>query len=1104
MIAANRMIDLQIEREEKGLETRKGINARKKKEAEDAAKVVEDTFLRVAVAEAKILKSLNTPGQQSTALRRQLDERLDAAIRASELAQSLTNASPQEKLIGQDIDRETSAIEKFYSTLRREIAKTEKEIETGKAAINDLLRYRNPVPPEDENRLRNLVEKGQDKLAAQRLELAAALADPNFVVNVEKITAAAGALLAAQIALAKARLPVPVEADVDGSRRGVLEGLEQSQAALKYNIRLREQEATAAKESLVVHAGLLAGYAVSNDYLDKLTAALRNQKKSEDDLNRAREDRLRLSFGIDKAADDEKLSLYEQAHALDDLIEKLIARKKEHGATVSAIKAEAGAYDDLESKATEAAIKQAKRARAKVIAAKELVLSTALARRATPVEADVDGPRRDVQDRLAETHRGLEDTIRLRRQDAEVAAASSQREADGIEATNIIRNLYQDQLREATSSQTDVQEKLNVAMENHQRLTFALDKASGDVLLKLIDHRDAAADLVETLKAEGVEITATQGELLKLAVAYALAAEKAGALARASFVPPVLIRKPVQVRADLAGAGRNADQAFAKAERGTVVSIRGAQQAAEIRAATSKAEAAELSARFNVLNTFEDERFIAATNEKKGVDDLNVALENRARIAGELLGATGKHLERLHEESNANAQFIVTQQARNRELSTESSILEGQLGARTKLADEQGRAARDNAAADRAERLSALLTRKPTPALADLGGARRRAQDDLIQVQRSVKDNIRLFGQEAEAAKASSDIQAAGFLARKAILNNYSDRLRDAVSVQLEGAARLADARAEQLRISAQLDVAADKDIDDLLRQRNAVAQLIVNQVALNAENLEYLETLRKLAPAHADVAAASAAQAEKAAESAKAAARPLQVIIDETKTFGEALEQSAANGAQRFGDELADLAVTGQANFSQLAESVVSDLIRMGIQMTVTANLAKVLQAVLGIAGAAFGGGGTAAPGGGGGSFSGSSGGGIAYHTGGIAQDATNLGRREVYAVLERGEEVLTRADPRHRWNVRGSSPQEISNWVNQLPRFHSGGVVGGDGMSRAGGGKLRVELINQGPPLEAVDNGQRFDVDGMVASVIIRDVRKDGPITQAIRGGR
>ncbi|MDP2398854.1 MAG: hypothetical protein Q8M53_10915 [Burkholderiales bacterium] len=83
-------------------------------------------------------------------------------------------------------------------------------------------------------------------------------------------------------------------------------------------------------------------------------------------------------------------------------------------------------------------------------------------------------------------------------------------------------------------------------------------------------------------------------------------------------------------------------------------------------------------------------------------------------------------------------------------------------------------------------------------------------------------------------------------------------------------------------------------------------------------------------------------------------------------------------------------------------------------------------------------------------------------YHRGGIAGD-------EVPAILRREEEVLTRNDPRHRYN--------------------------GGGM-----GSVRVEIVNQGAPQEVVSAQPSLDIDGMVVRIVTRDLQQGGPIRGSV----
>ena len=163
--------------------------------------------------------------------------------------------------------------------------------------------------------------------------------------------------------------------------------------------------------------------------------------------------------------------------------------------------------------------------------------------------------------------------------------------------------------------------------------------------------------------------------------------------------------------------------------------------------------------------------------------------------------------------------------------------------------------------------------------------------------------------------------------------------------------------------------------------------------------------------------------------------------------------------------------------------------------------ELSGVLQNVLG----GIGGGG----GGFGGIFSTLLGGLFGFHEGGIAGAGgqrmprpAGLRSDELLAVLQRGEIVLPRAMAQRIQSGSMHDIESIRSWLQRLPRFHTGGVVGGGSMSRGGeGGATRIELINQtSSRAELVDNGQRIDAGQSVQSFILRDVRRNGPVTQAL----
>ena len=107
-----------------------------------------------------------------------------------------------------------------------------------------------------------------------------------------------------------------------------------------------------------------------------------------------------------------------------------------------------------------------------------------------------------------------------------------------------------------------------------------------------------------------------------------------------------------------------------------------------------------------------------------------------------------------------------------------------------------------------------------------------------------------------------------------------------------------------------------------------------------------------------------------------------------------------------------------------------------------------------------------------------------------------------ELFAVLQKGEEIITRRDPRHRYNFNRFDYGSMMSWVNKLPRYHGGGIAGGGSGSQGGGPGFTLNVINQtSNDFDVVDNGSEFDGEGWVRSVILRDVRRNGGVTKALR---
>jgi len=181
-------------------------------------------------------------------------------------------------------------------------------------------------------------------------------------------------------------------------------------------------------------------------------------------------------------------------------------------------------------------------------------------------------------------------------------------------------------------------------------------------------------------------------------------------------------------------------------------------------------------------------------------------------------------------------------------------------------------------------------------------------------------------------------------------------------------------------------------------------------------------------------------------------------------------LKAATLGWGKEFSNTLADMVVDGKGSFKDLADAIIKDILRILIYQ---ALIKPVLQGT-----GLIPPGTTNAPtkhtGGIAGSGSGSSrnvsplvfSSAPRYHNGGIP----GLRSNEVPTILEKGEEVLTRNDPRHILNQSGGSQN------------------------------VKVELINKGSPSEATQANSRFDGKDIVVSIILDDLDRNGQISNAM----
>ena len=390
---------------------------------------------------------------------------------------------------------------------------------------------------------------------------------------------------------------------------------------------------------------------------------------------------------------------------------------------------------------------------------------------------------------------------------------------------------------------------------------------------------------------------------------------------------------------------------------------------------------------------------------------------------------------------------------------------------------------------------NALVLAERPVVVPDLIGADESAREFVDQLRLQIEGQLRDLEQSRVVDAVFSPATQAELEARFAAQNAFTDQQRT-LSLALTRARRAqTDAELRLVEALRELEEAGANATD---QQRELVSEIKQEAAATRASTIEAeanVAALESRGDAYRDLA-------EQAAEAAK----QIQMEAERAPSFLENVETVGVSAIEGLASAITDFERIGSQSFKDWAGNVVQSLIDVLTQVIIVDNAVAALRTVLDDVQQSGGG-----SGGGSGFFSfltGLFGGGGApafagapsFHSGGVVPRGAP-GARETLALVEHGEEVLTRNDPRHRYNIGAQSSGSLREWVSRLPRFHDGGVVGGDAGSRNGSElNVRVEIINElRGDVEAVDNGQRIDINGLVTSIILRDRQSRGPITQA-----
>lgn len=229
-----------------------------------------------------------------------------------------------------------------------------------------------------------------------------------------------------------------------------------------------------------------------------------------------------------------------------------------------------------------------------------------------------------------------------------------------------------------------------------------------------------------------------------------------------------------------------------------------------------------------------------------------------------------------------------------------------------------------------------------------------------------------------------------------------------------------------------------------------------------------------------------------------------LKDYADQASNIYDNIQGVVANAFSSMEDALLDFVMTGKANFKDLANSIIRDLIRIYIQQQITGLFANVIGGLFS-----------------GGSFSGIENVGHSFTVGGSAPiGLTSIGPKitlatgglvtgpgtstsdSIPAMLSNGEYVINAEATRKNYALL----EAINS--GRLPQYRaSGGVVGNPptvagGFNRSAGNSVTVNITNKGgQPVTGNAQVSMDSMGNMVVDVMLEDLNKNGRYTQQLK---
>ena len=203
---------------------------------------------------------------------------------------------------------------------------------------------------------------------------------------------------------------------------------------------------------------------------------------------------------------------------------------------------------------------------------------------------------------------------------------------------------------------------------------------------------------------------------------------------------------------------------------------------------------------------------------------------------------------------------------------------------------------------------------------------------------------------------------------------------------------------------------------------------------------------------------------ADEYAEAVQRALGTVPDAVDETAAQFADLQRASEGWGRDSASAIVDFAVTGKASFSEMVDSMLADLARMVVHQQVTGPLATAIGAV---------------------DWAGMFG----FADGGVM---TGRGPAPLRAYAGGG----VASSPQVAVFGEGAMPEAYV----PLPDGRTIPVTIAGDAGQGGVRNVRVEIRNEGAQKVVAQAEPRFDVDGLVVSVVLRDLRNNGPIRQAL----